>query len=74
MDVCTSGKACAFFIIREKWQSMCALHHNSVILDLKLRGQEVGVHHKMVFSAYVIVGGKKKKAFPARTRILKLNS
>lgn len=59
MEMCTSGKACAFFIIIEKWQSMCALHHKWVILGLKLRGQGVGVHHKRVFSAYVIVGGKK---------------
>jgi hypothetical protein len=42
-----------------KWQSMCGLHHKRVILDLKLRGQKVGVHHKMVFSVYVIVGGEK---------------
>jgi hypothetical protein len=38
---------------------MCVLHHKRVILDLKLRGQEVGVHHKRVFSAYVIVEKKK---------------
>jgi hypothetical protein len=59
MDVCTSGKACAFLIRREEWQSMYALHHNRVILGLKLRGQGVSVHQKWVFSAYVIVGEKK---------------
>jgi len=45
MDVCTSGKACVFFVTIEKWQSMCSLHHKRVILSLKLRGQGVGVHH-----------------------------